>query len=47
MPYGFALYGAFLGTVMTHFVLDAGLWRLREPFQRKYMRQKFYFVFDR
>lgn len=47
VPYGYALYGAFLGAVMTHFVLDAGLWRLREPFQRKYMREKFYFVFDR
>lgn len=47
VSYGFALYGAFLGTVMTHFVLDAGLWRLREPFQRSYMREKFYFVFDR
>jgi len=45
--YGYALYGAFIGTVMTHFVLDAGLWRLREPFQRQYMRKKFYFVFDR
>jgi hypothetical protein len=45
--YGYALYGAFLGAVMTHFVLDAGLWRLREPFQRQYMRKKFYFVFDR
>lgn len=47
VPYGFALYGAFLGTVMAHFVMDSGLWRLREPFQRKYMREKFYFVFDR
>jgi len=45
--YGYAIYGAFIGTVMTHFVLDAGLWRLREPFQRQYMRKKFYFVFDR
>jgi hypothetical protein len=32
---------------MTHFVLDAGLWRLREPFQRRYMRDRFSFVFDR
>jgi len=43
--FGKALYGAFLGLVMTHFVLDAGIWRLREPFQRKYMREKFNFVF--
>jgi hypothetical protein len=45
--WGFAAYGAFLGVVMAHFVLDAGIWRLREPFQRDYMREKFYFVFDR
>lgn len=46
-PYGFAVYGAFLGVVMSHFVLDAGIWRLREPFQRTYMRGRFAFVFDR
>ena len=46
-PYGYAAYGAFVGVVMAHFVLDAGLWRLREPFQRSYMREKFYFIFDR
>jgi len=32
---------------MAHFVLDAGLWRLRQPFQRRYMRERFHFVFDR
>jgi len=46
-PYELAIYGAFLGLVMTHFVLDAGIWRLRESFQRNYMRKAFYFVFDR
>jgi len=46
-PYGFAAYGAFLGVVMSHFVLDAGIWRLREPFQRGYMRRRFAFVFAR
>jgi hypothetical protein len=45
--YGYAIYGAFVGVVMAHFVLDTGIWRLREPFQRGYMRKKFYFVFDR
>jgi hypothetical protein len=45
--YGHAAFGAFLGAVMAHFVLDAGLWRLREPFQRKYMRQRFHFIFNR
>jgi hypothetical protein len=47
LGYGYALYGAFVGVTASHFVLDAGLWRLREPFQRRYMREKFHFVFDR
>jgi hypothetical protein len=46
-PYAGAVYGLFIGLVMTHFVLDAGIWRLREPFQRGYMRKKFDFVFGR
>jgi hypothetical protein len=47
VPYSSALFGLFIGIVMTHFLLDAGIWRLREPFQRGYMRRKFDFVFDR
>jgi hypothetical protein len=47
LPYGLAIYGLFVGTVMSHFVLDAGIWRLREPFQRSYMRERFSFVFNR
>jgi hypothetical protein len=47
LPHRYAIYGAFVGIVMTHFVLDASLWRLRERFQRDYIRQKFSFVFDR
>jgi len=31
------LYGAYLGLVMTHFVVDAGLWRLREEFPRRFL----------
>ena len=31
------LYGAFLGAVMAHFVVDAGLWRLSEPFPRSFL----------
>lgn len=46
-PAGMALYGAFLGVVMAHFIIDAGVWRLREPFQRHYMRKKFHFIFGR
>ncbi|HEY2870614.1 MAG TPA: hypothetical protein VGJ56_01780 [Reyranella sp.] len=47
LPYGRAIYGVFVGVVMTHFVLDAGIWRLREPFQRSYIRERFSFVFNR
>jgi hypothetical protein len=46
-PWGLAVFGAFTGVTMSHFVLDAGLWRLREPFQRAYMRKRFFFIFDR
>ncbi len=31
------LYGLFLGAVMAHFVVDAGLWRMREPFPRTFL----------
>jgi hypothetical protein len=32
-----AVYGAYLGAVMSHFVVDAGLWRLRDPFPRAFL----------
>lgn len=35
-----AVFGAYLGVVMTHFVLDAGLWRLRDPFPRQWLGQR-------
>jgi hypothetical protein len=35
-----ALYGVFLGLSMAHFVIDAGLWRLREEFPRTFLRQR-------
>jgi hypothetical protein len=44
---GGMLKGLFIGGVMAHFIVDAGIWRLREPFQRGYMRRKFHFVFDK
>jgi hypothetical protein len=31
------LFGAYLGALMAHFVVDAGLWRLRDPFPRAFM----------
>jgi hypothetical protein len=30
-------YGAYLGVVMSHFVVDAGIWRLRDPFPRQFL----------
>lgn len=36
---GRALYGAFLGAVMAHFVVDAGLWRLRDDFPRRFLTE--------
>jgi hypothetical protein len=30
-------YGAYLGVVMTHFVVDGGLWRLRDEFPRRFL----------
>ena len=31
------LFGLFLGAVMAHFVIDAGLWRMREAFPRAFL----------
>ena len=31
------VYGAYLGAVMAHFVVDAGLWRLRDEFPRRFL----------
>lgn len=41
---GGALFGVYLGLVMAHFIIDAGVWRLSEPFQRKYMAERFRFL---
>lgn len=40
------LFGAVLGATMSHFVIDAGAWRLRMAKQRAYMSKRFFFVFD-
>jgi hypothetical protein len=34
---GRILYGVFLGTVMAHFVIDAGVWRMRDAFPRAFL----------
>ena len=36
-PVGRFVFGAYLGVVMAHFVIDAGLWRLRDAFPRAFM----------
>ena len=35
------LFGGYLGIVMWHFVLDGGVWKLSQPFQRGYMAERF------
>ena len=39
-PAGRMLFGLFLGAVMAHFVIDAGLWRLREQFPRTFLASR-------
>ncbi len=34
------LFGVFLGAVMAHFVVDAGLWRMRERFPRSFLASR-------
>ena len=34
---GRILFGAYLGVVMAHFVIDAGLWRMRDPLARDFV----------
>lgn len=35
-----AVYGAYLGATMAHFVVDAGLWRFREGFARGFLARR-------
>ena len=39
-----ALYGVFLGAVMAHFVIDAGLWRMRAEFPRLFVVSRLPFL---
>jgi hypothetical protein len=34
---GRVAFGAYLGVVMAHFVIDAGLWRMRDPLTRRFL----------
>jgi hypothetical protein len=38
------VYGLFLGAVMAHFVVDAGLWRMREEFPRAFLTARLPFL---
>ncbi len=42
-----AFYGAYLGVVMAHFVIDAGLWRLRDQFPRKWLSESLPYLVPR
>jgi hypothetical protein len=39
------IFGAILGATMSHFVIDAGAWRLSQTLQRAYIGKRFGFVF--
>lgn len=43
-PAGRVIYGAYLGAVMAHFVIDAGIWRLRESFPRRFISTRLPFL---
>ncbi|MDT4960682.1 MAG: hypothetical protein QOF87_329 [Pseudonocardiales bacterium] len=39
-----AIFGVYLGAVMAHFVIDAGLWRLRDEFPRRFLTERLPFL---
>ena len=45
--WGPGVFGAYLGLVMADFLLDAGVWRLREKFQGDYIRSRMGFIFSK
>jgi hypothetical protein len=42
--FGQALFGVYLGLSMAHFVIDAGLWRLRDEFPRTFLTARLPFL---
>lgn len=42
--FGRLIFGAYLGLVMAHFVIDAGIWRLRDPLARKFVTESLPFL---
>jgi hypothetical protein len=43
---GRVLFGVYLGATMAHFVVDAGLWRLRDEFPRTFLRSAVPYLLD-
>jgi hypothetical protein len=41
------LYGAYVGLVASHFVVDAGLWRLRDAFPRRFLASRLPYLLSR
>jgi hypothetical protein len=39
-PAGRLVFGCYLGVVMAHFVIDAGLWRMRDPLARSFLSSR-------
>ncbi|MFL6108696.1 MAG: hypothetical protein ACJ72L_17190 [Marmoricola sp.] len=44
---GRAVFGSYLGTLMAHFVIDAGLWRLRDEFPRTFLSERLPYLMGR
>jgi hypothetical protein len=39
VPAGRLVFGGYLGITMAHFVIDAGIWRMRDPLARKFVTE--------
>jgi hypothetical protein len=46
-PAARAVYGAYLGVTMAHFVVDAGIWRLRDEFPRQFLTSRLPYLLAR
>jgi hypothetical protein len=46
-PIASAVFGASIGVVLSHFVVDAGLWRLRDRFPREFLTSRLPYLLNR
>jgi hypothetical protein len=46
-PAGRLVYGCYLGLVMSHFAVDAGLWRMRDPFPSSFLGARLPYLLPR